>query len=320
MEFNSYETEQQARGGRRDYLFINECNFIDYLIYWQLSIRTKKQIFLDFNPSYKFYVHNKIIPLPETELIISDHRHNPFIPQQLHDEIEAIADPEMFKVYARGMTGKTKGAIFNFKKVDKVPTRDIEVIDGNGNKTILREQELEFSFAMDIGYTNDKTTIVKIWVNGKDHYYKGFLYKSNDEIQNEINENNLIGENGQAQTIEGYIKKILVANGCTSSTMLWGDHDKTMSTKLRRINIPYRMAKKGPNSVAASISSVKRFNGYYIDTPELGNEMDTYIWETAVDILTGEEVTTGVPVDGKPDHYIAAIRYGEHSYAMRFTG
>lgn len=301
MEFSSFENEQDARGGRRDFLYVNECNSIDYLMYWQLAIRTSKQIFLDYNPSSKFYVHHKILPLPEAQLIISDHRHNPFIPQALHDEIESIVDPELFKVYARGLTGQVKGAIFRFKKVDAIP------------------EGLEFGFGIDIGYTTDKTTIVKVSINGKDHYYQELLYKSNDEIQDEINEKGMTAKDGRPLTIEGYMNNILVANGMTKSTMVWGDHDKAMSNKLRRLGVPYRMAKKGPNSVVASISSVKRYNGFYYQSPNIEEEQKTFIWATAIDQLTGNEVSTGVPIDGVPDHCIAAIRYFEHSYSMRFA-
>lgn len=314
MEFSSFDNEQDARGGRRDFLYINECNSVDYLTYWQLAIRTSKQIFLDYNPSYKFYVHQKILPLPEAQLIISDHRHNPFIPQALHDEIEGIQDPELFKVYARGLTGQVKGQIFRFKKVDKVPTLTVKDSDGKE-----RREELPFGFGMDIGYTTDKTTIVKVSMNGKDHYYQELLYKSNDEIQDEINEKGMTAADGRALTVEGYIKKILVANGMTSATMVWGDHDKNMSNKLRRAGVSYRMAKKGPNSVVASISSVKRYNCFYYQSPNLEEEIKTFVWATAIDMLTGNEVSTGEPVDGMPDHVIAAIRYFEHSYAMRFA-
>jgi hypothetical protein len=212
------------------------------------------------------------------------------------------------------MTGQIKGVIFRFKKVDKIPTKQVVNADGT-----ITEVSLDFGFGMDIGYTTDKTTIVKVWINGKDHYYQELLYKSNDEIQNEINEKGLTDAAGKPMTIESYIKKILVDNSMTMATMIWGDHDKNISARLRRINVPYRMAKKGPNSVVASITSAKRYNGYYIGSPNLEDEMKTYIWKTAIDQLTGNEVSTGEPVDDKPDHIIAAIRYFEHSYSMRFA-
>lgn len=322
LSFVSFEDdEEKARGAENDYVFINEANLLSYNLFWQLQRKCRKKILLDYNPTFAFWAHAKLIKGGEKQFegkvqrYIVDHRHNPFLTEDEHQAYEDISDPEMFKVYARGETGQTKGAIFRFKKVDKVPLK--QVVDEKGNIT---EAELDFGFGIDIGYTTDKTAIVKVWMNGKDHYYKELLYKCNDDIQTEINENDIKDDRGNPQTVEGYIKKILVANGLTTSTLIWGDHDKNMSTKLRRIGVPYRMAKKGPGSITASISSVKRFNGYYVDSPNLENELKTYIFETVVDILTGNEVTTGEPVDGMPDHVIAAIRMYEHSYAMRFAG
>ena len=54
IEFKSYEDEQDAKNGKRDYLFVNEANGIPYEIYWQLAIRTRKKIWIDYNPSERF--------------------------------------------------------------------------------------------------------------------------------------------------------------------------------------------------------------------------------------------------------------------------
>ena len=80
------------------------------------------------------------------------------------------------------------------------------------------------------------------------------------------------------------------------------------------------MARKGPNSVVPGISKVKECNNHYIDSPHLEAELQTYTWQTAVDLLTGEEVTINQPVDGMPDHALAAIRYWDYSYSKRFSG
>lgn len=310
--FKAYETPKKARGSENDYVFMNEANLQDYDLFWELQRKCRKKIIIDYNPTFAFWCHSKLLNkdspnfekqfADDVQLYILDHRHNPFLSQKDHDSYENISDPERFRVYARGLTGQTKGAIFNFKPVDAIP------------------EGLEFGFGMDIGYTSDKTTIVKVYLQGKNRYYQELLYKSNDEIQDEINSRDLKDKAGRPKTIEGYINDILVAHGMTTGTMIWGDHDKNMSTKLRRLNVPYRMAKKGPNSVVASISSVKRYTGYYYQSPNLENELRTYIWQTAVDILTGNEVTTGEPVDGMPDHLISGIRYFEHSHSLRFAG
>jgi len=102
--------------------------------------------------------------------------------------------------------------------------------------------------------------------------------------------------------------------------MVYGDHDGDMSRNLRRLRVGYRMARKGPNSLVASISCVQRFENYYYQSPNLAKEILTYTWATISDPLTGNEVSTGEPIDGMPDHAIAAIRYFNHSFSMRHSG
>lgn len=304
IEFVSNLDEQSARNGKRDYLFVNEANGINWKIFWQLAIRTKKQIFLDYNPTAKFWAHKKLIGTnPKTnelsatvELLISDHRHNCFLSPEDHEKIEGIKDEELHKIYARGLTGNVQGVIYRFKKVEEVP------------------EGLPFGFGIDIGYTSDQTAIIKVWYDKRDRYYKELLYKTEDEIIKEIAEKKL------NITVYQYIARILKENGCTTKSLVWGDHDSTYSISLRRCGIPYRMARKGPNSVVPGISKVKECNNHYIDSPHLEAELQTYTWQTAVDLLTGEEVTINQPVDGMPDHALAAIRYWDYSYSKRFSG
>ena len=61
IEFKSFDNEQDAKSGKRDYLFMNEANGIPYSVYDQLQIRTTKQVFIDYNPTFAFWVHDKLI-------------------------------------------------------------------------------------------------------------------------------------------------------------------------------------------------------------------------------------------------------------------
>ena len=125
VEFKAYTDEQDAKSGKRDYLFVNEANGISYRMYWQLAIRTRKQIFIDYNPSARFWVHDELIGRKGVKLIISDHRNNRFLTEDEHQRIESISDPELWKVYARGLTGKVQGLVLtNWDIVDALPPRD----------------------------------------------------------------------------------------------------------------------------------------------------------------------------------------------------
>ena len=134
IEFESYDNEQDSRNGKRQYLFVNEAQGISYEIYKQLQLRTTKQAFLDYNPSAEFWVHEKVLTLPDAErkLLISDYRHNPFCPDSIVRNIEALKeqDFELWKVYGRGMTGKIEGLIYtNWHLCDSIPS-DLERVKG----------------------------------------------------------------------------------------------------------------------------------------------------------------------------------------------
>ena len=145
IEFTSYADAQDAKSGKRDYLFVNEANGISYEIYWQLAIRTKKKIFIDYNPSARFWVHDEVMGRKDVLVIKSDHRANEFIDEEQHERIESIADPELHKVYARGLTGKLEGVVLvNWDIVDGLPPRD----------------EWKMScYGMDFGFSADPTAL-----------------------------------------------------------------------------------------------------------------------------------------------------------------
>lgn len=316
IEFKGFDNELDARGSERDYLFMNEGNTRTWNLFWQLQRKTRRKVFIDYNPTGKFWVHHKLLD-PKTmeaqfkgkvQLYITDHRHNPHLSKEQHEDYENISDPELFRVYARGRTGQVKGAIYRFKKIDKLPT--IKTIGADG-KTY--EKEMEFGFGIDFGYNSDKSAIVKVWYHGRKRYWKVLMYKSENEILEELAASKR--DIGPA----AYMAEILRANGCTSSTLVWGDHDKKYSNDFRKLGIPFRMARKGPNSLTMSISKVKEFENYCYDSPQLEEELKTYKWQTGIDILTGKEVSIAIPVDGMPDDALAGGRYFIYSHARRFS-
>ena len=154
IEFVSNLDEQSAKNGKRDYLFVNEANGIAYSIFFQLAIRTRKQIYIDYNPSAPFWTHDKLIGTSaesndlsaSVKLIISDHRHNNFLTDEDHYKIENIKDKELWRVYARGLTGNLEGIIFSDWK--EIPDDQFP--------------DCDFWGGLDFGYTNDPTAGVKV--------------------------------------------------------------------------------------------------------------------------------------------------------------
>ena len=68
IEFFSADDSSKLRGARRDILYINECNNVPFEAYNELAIRTKKEVYLDFNPANEFWVHKELKDEPTQTL------------------------------------------------------------------------------------------------------------------------------------------------------------------------------------------------------------------------------------------------------------
>jgi phage terminase large subunit len=72
FEFISVDQAQKIRGRKRNILFINEANEINYEEFFQLDIRTTERVIIDYNPSEDFWVEdlkNKINAIFTLQLI-----------------------------------------------------------------------------------------------------------------------------------------------------------------------------------------------------------------------------------------------------------
>lgn len=76
IEFFSADQPDKLRGARRDILFINECNNVNFESFQQLNIRTKKFIYLDFNPTSEFWVHKELKDEPDSDFLILTYKDN----------------------------------------------------------------------------------------------------------------------------------------------------------------------------------------------------------------------------------------------------
>lgn len=304
VKFTSFENILQAEGAKCDILYICEAPRLSWGVAYRLIFRTNFKVYIDYNPYQIFWVDDKIINCPinprtgkkefnSVKILRSWHIHNHFISQDKRDELENITDEEIWKVYARGLKGKLVGRIYNFKQIDKIP------------------EGLPFAFGIDFGYNVDPCAIVKIYYDKRDRYWQPLLYLSENAILDLIAAENLRITSAQ------YMARILKNNGCTTSTLVWGDHDKNMSFQFRRERIPFRMAKKGPSSVFAGISKVRAYNNYHLPNKELEKELENYTWEKGVDIMTGNEVYLATPSKGAPDHILDAGRYAIKGLSMR---
>lgn len=285
LEFKSYEDETKARGAKRDYLFVNEANLIPWMTFFQLDSRTNKQTIIDYNPTTKFWAHDKLIGINGTRLFISDHRDNPFLTHEKHVEVENNPDPELWKVYARGMTGNVTGVIYpNWKRIPDKKFYDIV-------------KDLPYGFAVDWGFT-DPTAIVKVYYAGRNRYVEELEYRSDVPPQE--------------------VKQILMANGYNDNCLVFCDHNnKEAISFLRRMDIMAQPAIKGQGSINNGIQFINsNYTMYYNESSvNLHKERERYIW--LKDRITGENTNT--PIDAF-NHLLDATRYFCYSHGAPLVG
>ena len=269
IEFKSYTDEQDAKSGKRQYLFVNEANGIPYSIYWQLATRTSKKIFIDYNPSCRFWVHEELIGKPDVKLIISDHRHNPFLTEDMHQRIESISDPELWRVYARGLTGKIQGLVYsNWELCDDLP--------------------LEYKkrwIGLDFGFTNDPTAILDVRLSNGDLWVDELVYQSG--LTNPT------------------ISKELLAHGVESQVEIVADSAEPKSiAELQALRHRIEPAKKGADSVSTGIDILKRYKLRVTRRSKgMRKELLAYKWK-----VDKQGNSTNVPID-QFNHALDALRY-----------
>jgi len=271
IEFNSYDDEQDAKSGKRDYSFFNEANGIPFGVYQQVALRTKKRIFIDYNPDASFWVHEHIIPADGTELFITDHRHNPFLDQAVRDKIEALKDidEELWKVYARGKTGKIEGLVFrNWHLCEGIPP-DAKLV----------------GLGLDFGFTNDPTALVAVYKQDGELWIDELIYETRLT-------NDMIAQRMKDLSVErGW--EIIADSAEPKSIQEIANHS---------FNI--HPATKGPDSIRASINALLRFKlNITKGSQGLRRELARYKWKTDKDGRTLRE-----PID-MYNHSIDALRY-----------
>jgi phage terminase large subunit len=274
IEFFSADDSSKLRGGRRSILYINECNSVSFESFNELSIRTKDEVFLDYNPTAEFWVQTELEGQDDAEKIILTYKDNEALDKGIIDQIEKnIKKAETsnywrnwVNVYVNGVMGRLEGIVFsNWQTIDTIP-----------NEARL------IGIGVDFGYTNDPTSIIEV-------------YKMNEtRILNEVTY--------QTGLLNSDIAKILPRD-----VPVYADSAEPKSiADIQRYGITIKGVTKGRDSINYGIDVMQREN--YLVTSQSTNlikELRSYCWDTD---KTGKRLNKPISMF---DHAIDAVRYHE---------
>lgn len=274
FEFFSADDSSKLRGARRDVLYINECNNITFESYNELAIRTKKAVYLDFNPANEFWVHKELKDEPDSDFLILTYKDNEALDKSIVDQIEKNrlkAETSSYwanwwRVYGLGEIGMLEGVIFsNWKQIDNLP-KDAKLI----------------GIGLDFGYTNDPTAIIEIY------NYNG------QRILNELKY--------QTGMLNSDIAKELPKH-----VPVYADSSEPKSIdEIKRYGITIKGVTKGKDSINYGIDVMQR-NEYLVtsNSVNLIKELRAYCWDT-----DKQGTRLNKPIDTN-NHAIDALRYHE---------
>lgn len=156
LEFISFDKFGKAHGPRRDILFLNEANNIPYNIADQLITRTRKIVWMDWNPSEEFWFYTEMLPVRgDIDFITLTYLDNEALDDVSKQEIESHkGNKRWWQVYGLGQLGEIEGRIYT----------DWQIIDEIPHEARLERRGLDF------GYSVDPTVLVDIY-----SYNGGFI-------------------------------------------------------------------------------------------------------------------------------------------------
>ena len=113
IEFISFDKFGKAHGPRRDILFLNEANNVPYIIADQLITRTRKIVWMDWDPSEEFWFYTEMLGKREDIDFIGDghlgpltYKDNEALDEISVGEIESRKhNKEWWTVYGEGKLG-----------------------------------------------------------------------------------------------------------------------------------------------------------------------------------------------------------------------
>lgn len=275
IRFKSLDTPGKAKGPRRDILYINEANYIEYETFNQLAIRTNDYIYLDYNPTNRFWAHTEILTMEDSEELKLTYKDNEALSFEIIKDLEnkrIKGETNEYwrnwcRVYLDGEIGQIEGSIFNnWNLIDNIP-----------------EEAILIGYGMDFGYTNDPTTLIAVYKYNNNIIIDEIIFSkglSNSEIAKKMKEYNVTDE--------------VYADSSEPKTI----------DELKSYGFRVKPTKKGKDSIVFGISLMQEKNILITKySKNLIDEFTNYSWKKNRD-----GSADNVPED-RYNHGIDAVRY-----------
>lgn len=175
VEFFSLNDSQKVRGAKRNYLYLNECNEIDYEAAQQLFLRTTERVFMDQNPSDAWHWSFKMKDREDVDYIHSTYLDNPFLTPTTIKQIESYKhhDENLWRVYGLGLPGYATTTIYqNWSEWN-----DDDLVCYSEDMTPQSVADT-FVYGLDVGY-NHAMALVKVHIKDEHHWVEEIIYRSN---------------------------------------------------------------------------------------------------------------------------------------------
>ena len=273
IEFLSTDN-MTSRGPRRDVLFVNEANGINYETFDQLATRTRDFVILDYNPSSKFWAHEELVEKQKekTTFLTLTYLDNEALSMQERENIESRKpkpgeEPSnWWTVYGLGQIGSLEGNIYSgWEQLDKIEGKLVR-------------------YGLDFGFSNDETAMVAIYDLG----------------ENKLGIVELLYKKGM---LGSQYAETLMSQNIDPSVLIVADSARPeIIAEIKSAGFRIVGADKSPGSVKRGIDRVSQRQISYCGQ-NLKREYLSYAWRKK---RSGEILDE--PEDGN-DHLMDAIRY-----------
>ena len=287
IEFLGADDPDKFRGPRRDRLYVNEANRLDFETFNQLDARTRKEVLLDWNPTSPFWYDNEIKGVIEHEWVRLTYLDNESLSEQeiaFFEKRKEMAQTSEYwnnwwRVYGLGLNGQVEGAcVKDYMTCTK----------GEDGLFYHKDKQLQgyklVGIGLDFG-VNDPNAAIALYKRENSYIFDQILYKPKIYLSD----------------IKSSIKKYLVG---MDNVPIYADY--SWKQNLLELN------KMGLTRVTACKKATIEYRIRML------NEQEIYVTDTSVDLLREFESyrykidKNGEKVDGKyegDDHAVDAAGY-----------